>query len=303
MASNILSHQPATVPTNIRMVSDVSEAAIKQKLANEVGLWLRLRAINHWGSGVLSIETAIEGLIQQFGYSVWAAYRHLNKANGKFIELGHYNGRTTIKIKGLTKVCEYLGVNRITDKHWREVPAAEFTRDRTRAELYASILKPEGITANPMPRDVITERTGLHKVQQRRYEKQVHIKRTPNFSFCREETPVEGSNKPLIDYKPLKVEIFTKDKGFRDINKRLGNSYHTRQRQAAKGMLKKVHAELKGSLIPAEAPSLIKRYFQSFQKLSKTLLRRTRISTEGYYLINNRVRRIQGRLEWCRVEF
>lgn len=284
------------------MVPDVSEAAIKYKLTNEAGLWLRLRAINHWGSGALSIETAIEGLIQHFGYSLPAAYRHLNKANGKFIQLDRYNGHTTIKIKGLTKVCEYLGIRGINDKHWRDLPAAEFTRDRTRAEVYASILKPEGITANPMPRHVITERTGLHKVQQRRYEKQVHIKRTPNFGFHREETQLEGSKKPLIEYQPLKVDIFTREKGFRYINKREGNIYHSKQRPGAKGMLRKVHAELRGSLIPAEAPSLIKRYFQSFWKLSKALLRATRSHKEGYYLINNRNRRIKGRLEWCRVE-
>ena len=300
MASSIVA-PIAGLSTPIRMIPDVSAAAIKQKLSTELALWLRLRAINHWGSGALSIEKAIEGLIEHFGYSLPAAYRHLNKANGKFIQLDSYNGRTTIKIKGLTKVCEYLGISAITDKHWRDLPVAEFTRDRTRAEIYASILKPEGIKANPMQRDVITERTGLHKVQQRRYEEQVHIKRTPNYGFYREETQVEGSDKPVTSYQPLKVEIYTKEKGFRYINKRQGNIYHTRQRPGAGGMLRKVHAELKGSLIPAEAPSLIKRYFQSFWKLSKALLRGNKSHKEGYYLINNRNRRIKGRLEWCHV--
>jgi len=281
----------------VRLIPDVSAAAFKQKLVLECGLWFRLRVINHWGSSFLDTESAIEGLRDHFGYSRSSAQYQLHKAEGKFLQVKFYKGRSTIKIWGIKRVCQYLGIGRITDAHFREIPVAEFHRDRTASQLFASLAKPEGIKGNPMPRDVITERTGLHKVQQRRYEKREHIKRTPNFAFYQDDGALGRD-----EIKPLKQEIFSKKKGFRDVNKRLGNTYHSRQQPGSRGMLRRVNAELGGSSTSAEAPTLIKRYFGTFRGLFKTLTRRTESQKEGAYLLPTRKRIKRGRLEWCFVD-
>jgi len=147
-----------------------------------------------------------------------------------------------------------------------------------------------------MTREVITDRTGLHRVQQRRYEQREHIRRTPNYAYYRVEKKIKD-----WEYKPLKQLIFTKLNGHRQINKRLGNIYHSQQQPSSRGMLWRVNAELNGFSISAEAPTLIKRYFQSFKRLAKGLLRATRTATEGFYLINQTYRHKRGRMEWCYV--
>ena len=282
----------------VRLIPDISAAAIKQKQTLECGLWLRLRALNAWGSGFLDAEAAILGLQYYFGYSRSSAFRQLNKANGNYLALKWYKGRSTIKIYGLKTVSEYLSIGRFTDTHFRDIPAADFPRERTRGQLFASLAKPHGIRANSMSRETITERTGLHKVQQRRYEQREHIARTPNYAFQQSISPLDQEK-----FRPVKIQIFTKSKGFRSINKRLGNTYHSKQQASGRGMLRKVNAELNGFSIPAEAPTLIQRYFATFKELIKGLVRHKENDKEGSYLIPSRKRIRKGRLEWCTIDF
>jgi hypothetical protein len=92
---------------------------------------------------------------------------------------------------------------------------------KARAELYAAIHKPQGIKGNPMSRQTITGMTGLDKVQQRRYEILAKVKRT----LCYGVFNIHNSTGNTIE--PEKQEIFSRSKGFREINKRLGNIYHS----------------------------------------------------------------------------
>jgi len=294
--TDLILHPLAQKSIVVRLIPDISVAAIKQKQTLECGIWLRLRALNSWGSSFLDTDKAIEGLQYHFGYSRSAAYHQLGKANGKFLELKWYKGRSTIKIYGIKAVFRYLGIARITDSHYRDIDAGKFTRGRTRGQLFASIAKPTGIRANPMPRDIITERTGLHKVQQRRYEQQEHIKRTPNYAYQQDNSAL-GQGRIL----PIKHQIFTKSQGFRNVDKRLGNTYHSEQQASSRGMLRRVNAELNGFSIPAEAPTLMKRYFSAFRGLFKTLTRRADSDKDGYYLIPSRKRIKTGRLEWLYI--
>jgi len=287
-----------SIPT-VRLIADVSAVVLKQKLTLEYGLWLRLRAVNYQGSGFIDTERAIERLQLHFGYSRSSAGYQIKKAKGKFLQVKFSPRlqRSTIEIWGLRVVCEYLGITHLTDRHFRDIPATEFTRDRTLSQIYASTTAPDGIQSNPMSRETITERTGLHKVQQRRYEKREHIKRTSDYVFYQDNSPL-GQGK----YKPLKQEIFTKKKGSRSINKRSPNIYHSKQKPSSKGMLPKVNAKIKRSSKTEEAPTLIKRYFPTLKKLHKALIRRPESEKGGFYLIPNSKRLIRGRLEWCFID-
>lgn len=281
----------------IRLCPDLSAAAFRQKLTLELITWHRLRYLNVKASGFLNLEMAIEGLANEFNCCRKTAYRHIGRTEGLFLKINGFGQRTTIQIYGLRRVCDYFGIT-LTDKHWRMVTTDQFcTMGKARAELYASIFKPQGVRANPISRQTLTERTGLHKVQQRRYEQTAHVKRTPNFAFFKGTNPLGQWN-----YHPLKQEIFTKKGGHYTVPKRLGNSYHTRQLAGSTGMLRKVNRKLKRSLIPDEAPTLIERFFSSYRKLVRGLIRRTRLGEERFYLINNAYRKVLGRLEWCYYE-
>jgi len=280
----------------VRLIPDLSAAAFRQKLTKELSLWYCLRAINQpFGDGVLPLDIAIESLINDFGYSRTGAYRRLYQANNKVLEITDNKRRAVIKIYGLNRLCEGLTIKRLYDRHFRQVPAGRFnTLIKRRSEIYASIHHPERIKSNPISRQTISEMTGLHRIQQRRYEKVASVKRTANFAFHTVDNPLGPQ------YVPMKQEIFTRKGGLRDINKRLGNTYHSRQEPSNKGMLQKTSANLRGSksLISVEAPNLVRLFFWTSKKLVKALLKRTRIDKEGFHLISSRKRIKRGRMEW-----
>ena len=60
--------------TVVRLVPELSIAALKSKRDKELCLWLCLRAINYWGSGHLELETAVASLKTFFGYSESSVY-------------------------------------------------------------------------------------------------------------------------------------------------------------------------------------------------------------------------------------
>ncbi len=71
--------------TIFRLVPKLSIAALKAKLDRELTLWYRLRARNHWGSGHLGLEDAIDNHVSSFGYSASMVYRTLTDDNGLFL--------------------------------------------------------------------------------------------------------------------------------------------------------------------------------------------------------------------------
>jgi hypothetical protein len=68
----------------IRIVPNISLAALQAKLDKQLAMWYCLRAINYWGSGRLDMEYATKYLTTSFGYSRSAAYRILNAGDGIF---------------------------------------------------------------------------------------------------------------------------------------------------------------------------------------------------------------------------
>ena len=97
--------------TVVRLVPKLSIAALKAKLGKELALWYCLRAINHWGSGRLGLEDAIDTHVSLFGYSASMAYRTLTDDGGLFLTkwpMKNING-LQIEIYGVKRITRYSG--------------------------------------------------------------------------------------------------------------------------------------------------------------------------------------------------
>ncbi len=299
-------------PFFIRLYPELSVAALKAKLDKELALWYELRAINANGSGRLLLNDAVAALVKHFGYSQSTAYRLLKAGDGKLWDIkdpppgthdasfsfcslgtgqlseGQSNYSTewhsTIKIKGLSQVSQYFNT-------WvgrpAEIKVGDFKGRGTKtAQLYASFFKPDGSRAKPISRDSISDATGVERRQQQRYDKIAGIKRVANFAFQQDG---QGNLTPIRHLVDGKSRQWLKDR-------RLGNTYHSRALKAAKGMTKKVNAELRHrSLKRDEASCVPKRFFLS----AKSLVRSSERANEAFLLVNKRDRLIKGRMEWC----
>ena len=285
-------------PFFVWLIPDLSAAALRQKKHKELALWHRLRVLDISGTGVLINEIAIEGLVKTFGYSSRTAYRHLELAEGRLWRRSTHRTGPVIEIYGLKTACEYLGtwLNR-ADRHFRELPASWFQLGQERAQLYASIHKPQGIRANPISRQSIEEYTGLDKCQQLRCEKKARVRKTATAGVC-QVIDKDGRTRVV----PERQLIITKKKQYQ-VNKRMPNIYHNQAGASSKGMLKRVGSQLRRSLIPDEAIPT-RRYFKGHKSLLQSVREHFRkehyLPFEGYRLLRNNDRLIKGRIEWCR---
>ncbi len=286
---------PKTGNPHVRLVPDLSAASLRQKQTKELSLWYRLRYLSSrdfGGSGSLPLVEAISGLIDTFLISRSTAYRILALGEGNYWRKADNNGKVTLHLISLKNVALYLNTSLEFDRHFRDLSVEEFKGSikQTRAQLYASVHKPRGIQSNPIARQSISEHTGLCKQQQRRYEKEAHVGRTPSFAVFHDVNTGQTT--------PQYIEVFSKSKTYL-VQKRLGNSYHGLQEASGKGMQSKVHRLLRvqESLGSAgAASSLTKRIYGSF----KGLLSISKRSTDDcYYLVNSNYRTIRGRLEWA----
>jgi hypothetical protein len=208
----------------VKLFPGLSAAALKARLDKELALWCELRAINSWGSGRLLLGNAIVSLVCKFGYSQSTAYRLLKAGNGKLWEIDDFYCHPVVKIHGLYRVVEKLGVSHLGRPV--EVSAAEFRgRKAKRAWLYASFFRTEGTRAKPISRDSIQEATGVQRRRQQRYDKAARIRRVANFAFYR----VGGC------LAPLGMLVASKARQYR-MPRRLGNTYHSRAVRANRGM-------------------------------------------------------------------
>ena len=70
------------LPRTIRLIPNLSIAALRRGLDKELAMWYCLRTINHWGSGYLDLEYAVKALTDSFRYSRSTAYRILTASIG-----------------------------------------------------------------------------------------------------------------------------------------------------------------------------------------------------------------------------
>jgi len=286
----------------LRLIPDLSAAALRRKKHKELALWYRLRAFDRPGKGIMSHEVAIQGLIETFAYSRRTAYRHLDLAEGRLWRRSIHRTGPVIEIYGLKRACEYLGtcLNQ-SDRHFRELPASQFQLGQERAQLYASTFKPQGVRANPISRQSIEGYTGLDKCQQLRLGKKAGVRKTNSAGVYQLEDK-NGRTRVV----PERQLIVTKKKQY-EVNKRLPNIYHSQAKPSNKGMLKRVGKRLKEGLAPDEAASTgipTKIYFGGHKALLQAVREHFRkehyLPFEGYRLLRNSDRLIKGRIEWCR---
>lgn len=278
----------------IKLVPELSAAALRAKKDKELALWYELRAINstgsrnpgeQWSSGVLVVNEAVAELVTCFGYSLSTVYRLLKNGDGKFWEISR-NYRTSghIRLYGMARVCECLNIYRVGRPI--QITSSEFIgRKLKRAWLYASFFKEEEsrARAKPISRESIRDATSVLRRQQRRYEKAVKVKRVANFAF---QQGYDG--KSIMGIPDL---VSGKHRQYK-VLRRLGNSYYSRADAAPRGMTKKINARQR-SLIRGEA-RLPQRFFFSV----KSLIRSPKRDPEAFLLVNNRDRLIRGRMEW-----
>ncbi len=191
---------------------------------------------------------------------------------------------STIKLYGLERVAEYLGVSGLG--RLVEVPASVFRgRGVKSAWLYASFFKPDGFKSKPISRDSLKAITGVSRRSQVRYDKVAGTRRTANFAV---QDDGKGGFVPVLESRP------GKNKQYLTV-RRLGNNYHSKAMIAPRGMVKKVNAELRHrSLERDEASCVPKRFFIS----AKSLLQCHCKGPEPFLLVAPWERLIKGRLEW-----
>lgn len=297
----------------VRLLPDLSAAAFRSKQTRQLALWHCLRALNPSGTGIIDRSKAIEQLREVFNYSERTVYEHLALSEGSFFETQYVSGRTRIVFKGIKRVSLHLDTPLDGNRHFREVGPDDFnTIEKRPAQLYASILPPEGIYGNPISRQSITEYTGLTEQQQRRYDKVAGIRRVyspgvrideKRISYDSEgkriERPADSPLGGMLTKDTVQLFMTVQNQG-KDIQipKRLPNCYRTHQQPCGKGMVKRIARELSRSLITGEAQGVTRRYFSGFRRCIKALSKRGEGLHEGWAKVTPPYRLIKGRQEW-----
>lgn len=282
----------------VKMCVDLNIKAIKTKQNNEIALWYCLRSLDSKHNGELELGEAIEGLKVVFHYSPNTLAKHLNLGEGKLWRrvIGKY--RTRILIYGLFAAHRYFDIKRKTDNHPRLIEVSQFNGVLKRdAWLYAIIYNPEGIEANPISRQTLTELTGLSRTQQRRYEKAAGVKRTPNYAMIADR----NDKGHIVSVKPDRMLVSNKDTQY-FVNKRAPNIYHCKASIGVKGMLGnlKLTRRYKGESYLTGEISMMKRWFRSMRQYVRVALKWKSggVFEPSLILLPNRLRLIKGRLEW-----
>ena len=279
-------------PGAIRLIPNLSIAALQHGLAKELAMWYCLRAINHWGSGCLELQMAVEALALHFHYSRSTAYRILSSGDGVFWEKRYVSdtSRPQIKIHGLKRLAKYFAIRCGT--HFLEISSQDFVGtasnrvSRQRSWLYASFHKPEGTAAQPISRASIQEAIGVHRRSQQRYDRATVI-RVANYA-CTQDTA--GRVTPIFELVDGKCQQWL-------VHKRLGNTYYCRAQRSGAGMLHRVNTALGQSFKKGEA-CFCKRFFTTARSYLKCRNRHE----DPYIGVRATSRWKIGRMEWCRVE-
>ena len=136
-------HNQGSALLSLKLIPEISAAALRAKVDKEVALWYCLRCLNVTGSGRLLYNDAIVALVSVFGYSQRGVYRLLKAGKGKLWDIETPSpraGLTTIKIWGLYRVCDRLTVSHLSRPV--KIKARDFTGlQARRAQVYASCFK------------------------------------------------------------------------------------------------------------------------------------------------------------------
>jgi hypothetical protein len=156
------------------------------------------------------------------------------------------------------------------------------------SQIYASIHHPQGIKLHPISREAIQEFTGCSKNQQRRLEKMAKVRRFANYAVHYDDST--GACKPITMQVVSKSKIST-------IQKRLPNSYQSKQQSSSIGCLRDT-ARLIRSSERREASVLVKVFHNTYKSLVKALAHR-RQGTTAYARVSQGNAIVKGRQEWA----
>lgn len=249
----------------VRLVPDLSAAALKTKQHKEYALWLCLRALNPKGDTCIHVEPAIQALCHVFGYSRRTIFRTLASGEGKFWHRFDGKRGSVIEIHGLKSVFLMFDTPFNNTARFIDVPAGLFGDPRARRQaIWKSIYRPKGIRANPISRAAIEDYTGTQRRTQQRRDKESRVKRTSN-----RIVPVDGQRQ-----------------------RRLPNIYHSEYEPGPKGQLRKVRRYLKAFRNDEELE--LKRYFSGV----RAILKNKHHSDICFIPVRSNKRQIKGRMEW-----
>ncbi len=276
-------------PRAIRLIPNLSIAALQHGLDKELAMWYCLRAINHWGSGHLEAQIAIKALTLHFHYSKSTAYRILSSGNGVFWDERTISGthRLQIKICSLKKVTRYF--NTPCGRYFLEIAPQDFVGTGNnrislqRSWLYASFHKPKGIRAHPISRASIQEATGVNQRSQQRYDKAT-VTRVANYANTQDAV---GKVTPILELVDGKCRQWL-------VYKRLPNTYYCRAQQSTVGMLRKVNTAVRQSFIGGEAC-----YLRRFFLTTKSYIKCHQRHVDSYTVLPAVNRSINRGMEWC----
>jgi hypothetical protein len=231
----------------VRLVPNLSLAALKANLDKELAVWYCLRAINYWGSGNLDLRAAVDALTSRFHYSRSSVYRLLASGDDILWSRRTLAGpaRSQIRICGIRQVATRLNVR--CSGHFVQITADQFVGSgknrvrQQRAWLYATFYKPTGIEARPISRAAIHEATGVSRRSQQRYDK-IAVESVPNYADRQDET---GKMTPVL------ILVDGKNRQW-IVHRQLGNTYHCQGKIDARGMLRKINNLVRQSLLGEE---------------------------------------------------
>ena len=260
----------STLPTDIRMVPGLNNAALLMKKDQELLLWYYLRAMDSTGKGYVDYNPILEALVHDFGYSRPTLMRVFRRGEGIFWER-YINAHSTINIYGVKKVSEYFvtyDLGRHVEVAIKDIPKG---LQGKRGLLYSTAAyQPQDWTnRHPISRQSLEEKTGIEARQQRRYDEASNT--------VRQETRVKR-------YDPITHKRYTVKQQLTGANgvlfekpKQLGNLYTAPGQRSRKGQLKKVGKAVRRqieSLVTAEAQSKFSiRYYNTFQTFLKRYIR------------------------------
>ena len=212
---------------------DLAVLCLRDKRDREYRLWTLARELDAAGSGRVPLDRLIVFASTLRGLSPGTVRRLLDVGDGTFWDRYTKNGRRWLQLRGLAKVCEALGVEKLRrdpvllpDRYARTLRA-------WRAALYSSQFT--GDWSKPISRRTLEELTGRSARTQRYY--QAAMRRT--LQARQNGTPTETAWKrgePVPD--GCFVDLVN---GKATVLKRLPNSYRTSLRQGQRGMLRQAN--------------------------------------------------------------
>ena len=257
--------------THLKSYPELSAAATQRGRDREYRLWLLARFLDPRGSGRVAVADLqkLASRERMRGLSPSSVCRLLQAGDGTFWSV-YRDGDRVIKLRGLARVCEALGLEKLrSNPVYIELRYARSLR-AFRAALFHSPFAGEK-PSNPISRDTLEELTGVKPRTQRSYARALgkRLDVTQNAaSTSKKWTP--GDDVPegcFVDYVDGQTRIL----------QRLPNSYHTAFLVAPRGMIRDVNRYLRGNSarnVGAEEQSSKRLFYRSIKPVARRIQRK-----------------------------